>query len=170
MSKNGNGNVQREEPARKKPKEIFKPGDIVRLTPDAMKNGPSLMAPKRLYSVGWPNEFQVIDVFEMEDGPYITLNACCRNLIRHATGAWVCTGHPAKWFEKTKPEAAARPRKKGDRSTSITVPFMGELGAIDYLEDEEDPGLVLRILGQQTVMKGSVAKAVAQFAKDNGLL
>ena len=34
----------------------------------------------------------------------------------------------------------------------------------------EDPGLVLRILGQQTVMKGSVAKALAQFAKDNGLL
>jgi hypothetical protein len=126
--------------------------------------------------VGWPNEFQVIHVFETpEDGVCLVLSPCCQNLINHGTGAWSCTGHPVKldgktMFEKVKPEVVKRPRKKGDRATSIVAPLLGELGAIEYLEDEEDPGLVLRILGQQTVMKGSVAKAVAKFAQDNGLL
>lgn len=176
MSKNGQGNVKREEPKPEKPVEEFKPGDIVALTEKAMKNGPRLMSPKRLFSVGWPNEFQVVHVFETEeDGVCLFLNPCCQNLLNYGTGAWACQGHPVRWegktmFQKTTPEVSKRPRKKGDRTTSIVAPVLGELGAIEYLEDEEDPGLVLRILGQQTVMKGSVAKAVAQFAKDNGLL
>lgn len=177
MSKsNGHGNVQGENSEKEKPPvEEFRPGDIVGLTAEAIKNGPRLMSPKRLCSVGWPNEFQVVHVFETEeDGVCLFLNPCCQNLIKR-NGGWACTGHPVKldgkmMFAKVKPEVVKRPRKKGDRATSIVAPLLGELGAIEYLEDEEDPGLVLRILGQQTVMKGSVAKAVAQFAKDNGLL
>lgn len=172
-----NGNVKGEKaPKKEEVAENFKAGDIVALTEKAMKNGPRLMSPRRLFGVGWPNEFQVVHVFETEeDGVCLFLSPCCQNLINHGTGAWACQGHPVKldgkvMFEKVQPEVSKRPRKKGDRSTSIALPLIGELGAIEYLEDEEDPGLVLRILGQQTVMKGSVAKAVAQFAKDNNLL
>lgn len=173
--KNGQGNVVKDEKKPEKPAEVFKAGDIVSLTERAIKAAPRLMSPKRLFSVGWPNEFQVVHVFETpEDGTCLFLNPCCQNLVKR-NGAWACQGHPVIFegitiFQKTTPEVAKRPRRKGDRTTSIMVPFLGELGAIEYLEDEEDPGLVLRILGQQTAMKGSVAKAVAQFAKENGLL
>ena len=174
--KAGQGNVKRDTPKEEKTLEVFKPGDLVALTEKAMKSGPRLMSPKRLFSVGWPNEFQVVHVFETdEDGVCLFLNPCCQNLINHGTGAWACQGHPVKWegkimFEKTKPEVSKRPRKAGDRSTSITVPFLGEIGAVEYLADDEDPGLVLRVGGQQTVLKGIVAKTVAQFAKENGIL
>jgi len=176
MSKsNGHGNVQ-DGVKKERSLEDFKPGDIVGLTEKGIKAGPRLLSARRLYSVGWPNEFQVIHVFETEeDGVCLVLNPCCQNLVNHGTGAWLCRGHPVKWkgvtmFEKVKPEVTRRPRKQGDRATSIVAPILGELGALEYLEDAEDPGLVLRILGQQTVLKGSVAKALAQFAKDNGIL
>jgi hypothetical protein len=169
------GNVRQEEKKPERPPEEFKSGDIVALTDRAIKKGPRLMSPKRLYSVGWPNEFQVVHVFETpEDGVCLFLNPCCQNLVKR-NGAWACQGHPVvfegtQMFQKTTPEVAKRPRRQGDRTTSIVAPVVGELGAIEYLEDENDPGLVLRILGQQTVLKGSVAKSVAKFAQDNGLL
>ena len=82
-------------------------------------------------------------------------------LANRKTGAILCNGHDAKWFRRipvqgeepeapeAKPKAKPpiRERRAGDRLTSLEVPFAGELAAIEYLHDTENPSIALRFLG-----------------------
>jgi hypothetical protein len=168
------GNVPPKEEPRKDEEICI--GDVVSMTPEAFKHAPRLMGPLKLYSVGWPNCFQVVHVFEHEGVPTLTLGECCFNLIlNRKTGAHLCSGHKAKWFRKVGGGAEAekeapRERKKGDRLTSIDVPVVGEVGALEFHDDEHNPSIILRALKQRVVLNGPLAAEIAKLAQANGLL
>lgn len=167
----------------KKPVRV---GDVVALTDEAIKSAPRLMGPLKLYAAGWPNAFQVFHTFieEQSQRLHYTLVGCCGVLLANRkTGAILCNGHDAKWFrripmqgdEPDQPAAAPkakppiRERRAGDRLTSLEVPFAGELAAIEYLHDPENPSIALRFLGHQSVLSGPIAEAISKMGKENGL-
>lgn len=168
------GNVPTEPDSRQN--ETIRPGDVVYLTPDAIKRAPRLMGPLKLYSIGWPNAFQVVHVFDDQGVPHLTIGGCCYNLvINRRTGARLCSGHEAKWFRKLAvaaetPKEPPRARQKGDRTTSIEAPLVGEVGAIEFLDDEHNPAMVIRVLGQKIVLNGKAAVDISKLAQANGLL
>lgn len=168
------GNVPVEPPARKQ--EDIRPGDLVCLTPQAIRRAPRFMGPIKLCSIGWPNEFRVVHVFEHQGKTMLSILGCCNHLIiNRKTGAHLCSGHEVKWFQKIDiapevPKAAPRERKKGDRVTSIEVPLLGEVGALEFLDDEQNPALSLRIFGQKVTLNGKAALDARDLAKDNGLM
>lgn len=168
------GNVPVDAPIRKQ--EDIQPGDRVCLTPQAIRRAPRFMGPIKLYSIGWPNEFTVVHVFEHEGKTNLSILGCCNHLvINRKTGASLCSGHEAKWFQKIggapeAPKEAPRERKKGDRVTSIEVPILGEVGALEFLDDEQKPALSLRIFGQKLTLNGKAALDARDLAKDNGLM
>lgn len=172
--KDEEGNVQPDETPPQK--EEIRPGDVVCLTPEAIKRAPRLMGPIKLYSIGWPNLFQVIHVFEADGLRHLTIGGCCYNLvINRRNNARLCTGHEAKWFRKVVAQEAPvkeapRARKSGDRLVSIEAPIVGEMGAIEYLADDQNPAIVFRLLGQKIVLNGKAATDIAKIAQANGLL
>lgn len=159
-------------------------GDIVGLTEEALKSAPRLMGPIKLYSVGWPNAFQVVHTFVNEENhrPHLTIAGCCYNLVMNRkSGARLCSGHDAKWFKKLftpgeepevaegEPKAKPRERRPGDRLTSLETPW-GEAAAIEYLHDEHNPMLLLRAFGYRTVLNGQFVEQIVQLAKDKGVI
>lgn len=180
---NGSGNIFRDEESASKTKalEDIRPGDVVAITPAALRMARlSTMSPRLLYQIGWPNAFQVMHVFDTEeDGVCVTLDACCMNLVDRRTGKNRCTGHPVVFFEKLEPERPKgkaekeqpeRQRKPGDRGTSVSVPWIGELASIDFQEDEHNPTLTINIAGKRTMFTGSLAKIFAEAAKQSNIL
>jgi hypothetical protein len=151
-------------------------GDVVCLTPEAIRRAPRFMGPIKLYSIGWPNQFMVVHVFEHEGKKTLSIMGCCNHLIiNRRTGAFLCTGHDAKWFRKIAvtpevPKEAPRERRKGDRLTSIEAPLIGEVGALEFQDDEQNPALILRAFGQKITLTGKVALDARDLAKDNGLM
>lgn len=130
--------------------------------------GPRLLIDK----VGWPNLFYVEKVGVSEEGqPAIVLSACCYNL-ETPKGDWRCKGHPASFFEKIRPEVEGedrpRTRKPGDRTASVMTP-LGEVASYEYQEDDENPGLILKILGRRFKANGLWLKQVLALAKEKGL-
>lgn len=168
------GNVPFNEEARQG--EAIRPGDVVYLTPEAIRRAPRFMGPIKLYSIGWPNEFTVVHVFDHEGVPSLTILGCCKHLIiNRRTGARLCSGHEAKWFRKISiasesSKEAPRERKKGDRITSIEAPLIGEVGALEFHDDEQNPALTVRILGQKITLTGKAATDLKDLAKANGFL
>lgn len=176
------GNVQHQEaPAQE---EVIRPGDYVYLTPQAIRKAPRFMGPIKMYSIGWPNEFQVVDVFEEGGITWLVISGCCRNLVvNRKSGAWLCGAHEAKWFrkftvpepkpaepEKKEPDPSPRERKPGDRITSVEVPVLGEIGAIEYLDDEHNPKFVIRAAKQRFVLNGKAGVEIAKILQANGFL
>jgi hypothetical protein len=177
MSKNGN--VRREEKAQEIPQ--FERGDVVALTAAVIRRRDySNMTPRLLYEIGHPNEFHVLRTFEHKNEPHVTLVNCCswekqdglwgehEGFIDRETGAPRCTGHPAVLFQKVK---KVRMSKKGDRSSSLHLPFMEEaLAAILWEEDENSPAIKAQILGKEISLSGPLAKIVKQLAEENNIL
>ena len=82
----------------------IKPGDIVRLTSEALINPKAdNLTPKRLFkNEGWPNEFLAYDVYVEGDKTFIRLDPCCgwmRNL--EDRSKYSCQAHPAEFFERS---------------------------------------------------------------------
>lgn len=179
-SQRNGGNIRRE--GHGKP-ETLRPGDIVALVPSAIKE-PRLktMGPRILYDVGWRNEFLVLETFETEaDGACVVLDPCCGQLLadRKTERTRCINGHPASFFKRTgtlnqplhpEEEEADRPRNKGDRSSSASFPWLGEVASFDYQDDPEIPRLKIKIAGKTTMLTGPLAKMIAEVAKTNHLL
>lgn len=172
MSKNGN--IRRE--AKPKVEEIpqFESGDVICLTAAAIRrSGIATMTPRILYEIGHPNEFLVYQaVDDDEAGPVVTLANCCswdkhEGFIDRKTGKQRCTGHPAVHFEK---KGVKRMPKKGDKSSSIHLPFMKvALAGINWEEDETNPSLKGHILGNEISLTGLPAKLLKQLAEENNV-
>lgn len=168
MSKNGN--VRREERSKTQEVPQFEKGDVVALTAAVIRRRDyGNMTPRLLYEIGHPNEFLVTDVFETpDDGPCVQLYPCCRIFEDRENGKIRCTGHPAILFQKIK---RTRQPKKGDRSSSLHLPFMEHaLAAIHWEEDESSPILKAQVLGKEVSLTGPLAKIVKQLAEDNNIL
>lgn len=180
------GNAHQEAPPQE---DVIRPGDFVYLTPLALRKAPRFMGPLKLYSIGWPNEFQVVDVYEQGGVLFLAIGGCCRNLLlSRKTGTWLCGGHEAKWFRKMKvegekpakpekepassvpPPPPLRERKPGDRITSVEVPILGEIGALEFLEDDHNPQFIVRSGQQRVVVNGKVAVEIAKIVQANGFL
>lgn len=166
--RNGSGNVQRDKDVHARSLD-WKEGDFAVLTPTAMRMGRlDTMSPKLLYQLGWDDPFAVMHVFETaEDGVCLTLYPCCLQLRDRRTGKYRCTGHPAIYFQKVE---YGRHARKGDRSTSVTLPLIGEILSVDYEEDAENPRARAKIFGQETVVTGELARILAKVAQDNKVL
>jgi hypothetical protein len=165
--------------------EEIRPGDLVYLTQEALRKAPRLMGPMKLYSIGWP-EFQVVKVFEEDGIKHYAISGCCQNLLlNRKTGAWLCWGHDAKWFRKLRVEEPAteapppppekeqtppRERRPGDRILSAEVPVLGEIGAIEFLEDETNPQFIVRFAKQRGVLSGRAAVELFKLAQAKGIL
>lgn len=168
MSKSGN--VQREEKAKAEAIPQFQEGDVVCLTAAAIRrSGISNMTPRVLYEIGHPNEFVVFHSFDDEKmGPCVSLLPCCSVFEERKTGKKRCTGHPAVHFEK---KSHKRMPKKGDKSTSIHLPFMQvALAAINWEEDESNPALKANVLGKEIALTGPLAKLLKGIAEENNIL
>lgn len=91
----------------KKPVKLdVEPGDLVELTPEAVRDVPDL-TPVKLFSIGWPNRFLVFDVYEHpEKGQLISLDPCCAWMVNLSTpdGQHLCQAHPARFFKKVEGE------------------------------------------------------------------
>jgi hypothetical protein len=149
------GNV----PSDPKPAQIaeeFEAGDIIRLKTSVLTNDEVLMAPIDLFKIGHPNEFLVVEAFDGGDyGPCVTLRQCCFLFENHSTGLTTCKGHPAIYFEKMRKD---RIKQKGDRLASVKIPWVGEVAAFEYEEDEENPTAKFRIAGKECTLEGAPAK------------
>ena len=82
----------------------IKPGDVVRLTSEALINPKADdLKPKRLFkNEGWPNEFLAYDVFVKDGKTFLRLDPCCgwmRNL--EDRSKYSCQAHPAEFFERS---------------------------------------------------------------------
>lgn len=151
--------------------DIFEIGDPVRLKNRILADKKhKLMGPRRLISQGWPNHFYVERVGTSEGIPVVSLSACCYNL-ENRQGAFQCKAHPISFFEKIKPEVAGegRPKRKGDRTASITTP-LGKFVDAEYSDDADNPGLILNILGKKFGANGMWIKHFVDLAKEKGLL
>lgn len=166
--RNGSGNVQRDQEAQAQ-KADWKEGDFAVLTPSALRMGRlEAMSPRLLHQLGWDEPFGVMHVFEtQEDGLCLTLYPCCMRLRDRRTGKFRCTGHPAIYFQKTE---YGRQQKKGDKSTSVSLPLIGEILSFDYEEDPQNPKARAKIFGQETLVTGEFARILAKVAEDNKIL
>lgn len=180
MSKSGN--VHREEKPEAEEIPEFQPGDVVSLTPAAIRrSGISNMTPRVLYEIGHPNQFHVWRSFEDEqEGPCVTLVECCswekneghwekhEGYIDRKSGKRRCTGHPSIHFEK---KGKKRMPKKGDKSSSIHLPFMEyALAGLQWEEDENNPALKAHVMGKELSLTGPIAKIIKQLAEENNVL
>jgi hypothetical protein len=154
--------------------DVFQIGDAVRLKNKIVKSATyKMLGPRRLISVGWPNHFYVERVGTSEGEPVITLSACCYNL-GEKDGSFQCKGHPTSLFEKVAPEIVGHeepppPRRKGDHFGSVVTP-LGKVASYEYRNDEQNPELVIDILGKKFSIDGSAARKIADLAKEKGLL
>jgi hypothetical protein len=159
------GYIPPEEIASKTAPDKFEEGDVVGLTQAALRIGRlELMTPRLLHHIGHPNEFIVLDAFESgEDGLCLSLWPCCYRFLDRKTGKKRCQGHPAVYFERV---GSLRMPQKGDKSSSLILPFLGEVLGFDYQEDESNPALQANILGMKGQANGHFAKMLKKLAED----
>lgn len=163
------GNVEPEEVDIPKTAEVFEEGDIAALSPAALRIGRlKEMSPRMLHKIGHPNEFIVLDSFVSEEhGLCITLWPCCYRFIHRDSGKIRCKGHQAALFEK---KGAIRQPKKGDKSTSVSIPLLGQILGVTYQDDETNPELNANIFGFKSGVTGVLAKLVKKYAEDAKIL
>jgi hypothetical protein len=164
-----NGNVTPPEDVPQKAPEKFEEGDVVGLTQAALRIGRlELMTPRLLRQIGHPNEFIVLDAFKSdEDGVCLTLWPCCFRFVDHKTGKKRCQGHPSVYFEKT---GSLRMPKQGDKSSSLILPFLGEVLGFDYQEDESNPEIQANVFGMKGSASGYFAKMLKKLAEESKIL
>jgi len=169
MSRRRNGNIEPEEHAPEP--QAFEPGDVVALTASALRiTRISGMTPRLMYSVGHRNEFVVFDTYEdAEDGICLVLECCRGNYVnRSKNGQWKCKGHPGIYFEKID---RIRIPQKGDKSSSVSLPFIGQLAGVRWEQDEDNPRLSLELpFGQKIEALGPLAQMLKKVAESQGIL
>lgn len=147
--------------------ETFSPGDVVRLKVSALTNDDLELKALDLYKIGHPNEFVVAETFEQpRRGLCVALRECCYLFENHATGIKTCKGHDAIYFEKMGKE---RPKKKGDRIATVTIPWIGELVGFEYQDDEQNPKADFRVAGKKISLEGAPAKLFRDIINGYGL-
>jgi hypothetical protein len=181
----GSGNVKHATvPVSASDSKEIKAGDIVAVTDEVLKAKGILakMTPRCLIEkVGWPNEFVVRETFEHEkDGFCLKLEPCCDYLIEDLnTVRFRCGGHHAFLFKKIgsvnpvkeSDQVEVEPAKNpGDRLSSVSLPWLGEVASMVFSDDEQNPRLTIKTGGKATVLTGPLAKIFAAAAKDNNLL
>lgn len=169
--KTGNVKVQAQKKSKEAnpvPKEVLKSGDLVRMTPEAVKSQRwATSSPRILISSGWPNEFSVREAFDHKDeGPCVELDECCLKRF-NPDGDYACGGHPMGLFEKVD-RSPNRPFQPGDARASVTVPFLGELVGYEYRADEKKA--VFRIGGQEMEAVGNFAEILNDVIKKHGVV
>ena len=164
-----NGNVPPKEGIPSTPPVKYKEGDVVALTAAALRIGRlSKMTPRLLHQKGHPNEFVVISTFEKgEDGVCLELWPCCNGFLDPKTGNILCQGHHAVYFEKVD---QLRMPKKGDKGSSLILPFLGEVFGMSYFEDEENPEISANLFGMKGSASGHFAKILKKLAEDAKIL
>lgn len=169
MSRRKNGNIEPDEQVTEP--QAFEPGDVVALTASALRiTRISGMTPRLMYSIGHPNQFIVFDTEDdPEDGICLILE-CCRGryVNRSRNGQWKCKSHPGIYFEKID---RIRLPKKGDKSSSVSLPFVGQLAGVHWEQDEDNPRLTLELpFGQKLEALGPLAQMFKKIAENNGIL
>lgn len=167
--KTGNVKVQKSrKEAYPVPKEVLKSGDVVRMTPEALKNPRwKNTSPRIMIAHGWPNEFHVEEAFEHKDeGPCLEFSECCLKR-KESDGKYSCGGHPMGLFERER-FASGRDFKPGDAKASVTVPFLGELVGYEYRADEKKA--VFRVGGQEMEAVGGLAELLNDVIKKHGVV
>lgn len=159
------GNIPPEEAPVQGPPPKYEEGDVVALTQAALRIGRlELMTPRLLHQIGHPNEFIVIDAFDTgEDGICLSLWPCCYRFLDRKTGKKRCQGHPALYFEKI---GNLRMPKKGDKSSALVLPFIGEILGFDWQEDEDNPNLNANVFGLKGAASGYFAKILKKMAEE----
>jgi hypothetical protein len=162
------GNVKHEEPEKKKEPEHFEPGDIVRMSQETLRDPElSKMSPRVILTIGLPNEFQVVKVFELESVVCLTLDPCCYRRVDR-NGKRQCTGHPAVLFERVAHEHIRQP---GDKIASITVPFLGELMGYEYQPDGHgNSKAIFRVGGKEMKAEGGLAELLNKVIQNHGII
>jgi hypothetical protein len=176
--RNGTGNVFPEERGAEG-SDSFRPGDFISITHEALKMGAIKdMGPRLLHADGWENRFEVVHVHHTEqNGECVTLFPCCFFLRNWKTKGFRCKAHPVIYFELAEPraedvspepkeataEGEEKPASEGVRgkkgkSSSLTIPFLGELVGFDYDDDHENPRLTARFIGKSAVFTGEFAR------------
>lgn len=151
------------------PEEKLQSGDIVRMTPQALKNQTwAKTSPRVLISNGWPNEFHVTEAFEHKtDGPCVELQECC--FLRHnPNGEYSCGGHPMGFFEKVKDGSPEREFQPGDSRASVTLPLFGQLLGYEYRADEKKA--IFKVAGQEMEATGGLADYLNNIIKKHGVV
>jgi hypothetical protein len=169
MSARKNGNVEPSPEAEQYSGEKLVEGDVVGLSPAALRTDRlRKMTPRILHKIGHPNEFIVLDTFENEsDGACVVLWPCCFRFVNRKTGRELCQGHSVDYFEKL---GSLRTPKKGDKSSSLVLPFLGEVLGFDFQEDEATPKLNANVFGMKGEASGTWAKLIKKLAEDANIL
>ncbi len=142
------------------PPEDIRAGDLVALTPQALRMGRlEGMCVRQLCAIGWDNSFPVTGVFDSpEDGKCVTLWPCCFHLKdrKRGTPVYRCKGHPAIYFTKV---GRARMPSPSDRKSAITLPFgLGQAVDFNYEGDPENPKFTGNLFGLEGSCTGGFAK------------
>jgi hypothetical protein len=56
--------------------------------------------------------------------------------------------------------------QKGDKSSSLILPFLGEVLGFDYHEDEQNPEIAANVFGMKGSASGYFAKVLKKLAEE----
>lgn len=148
-------------------------GDFVRITPEALVDEETQdMTPIRLFKlIGWPNKFQVVDVFiDAKHGQVLRLDPCCAWILdpeHHKKTA--CQAHPSIYFEKFPQGQASSSPDKEDRYMGINIAGH-DLLSVEYINGEREPKLMVKMVGQRPFMlSGEAARALSRLLRARGV-
>jgi hypothetical protein len=147
-------------------------GDFVRITPEALVDEETKdMTPIRLFKFGWPNKFQVVDVFiDAKSGHVLRLDPCCGWIVdpkHHKTP--VCQAHPSMYFEKLSQEHASAPADRDDRYMGVNIAGH-DLLSVEYINGEQEPKLLVKMVGQRPLtLSGEAARALSRLLRSRGV-
>lgn len=167
--RNGNVRVDPQEIPETRP-AAFQPGDVVAMTPATLRIGRlATMTPRQLYQIGHKNRWVVLETFETHDeGPCLMINPCCIEYTDWKSKGPRCKGHPAVYFEKV---GTVRVPKKGDKSSSLILPLIGDALGLRWEEDEDNPKIVGNALGKDLIgAVGPLARFLKKLAEDQKIL
>jgi hypothetical protein len=147
-------------------------GDFVRITPEALVDEETKeMTPIRLFRFGWPNKFQVVDVFiDAKHGQVLRLDPCCAWILdsEHHKKP-VCQAHPSIYFEKITQEQASGAPDREDRYMGINIAG-NDLLSVEYINGEREPRLLVKMVGQRPLMlSGEAARAMSRLLRARGV-
>jgi hypothetical protein len=143
------------------------PGHFVRLRDRALIDMPK-MTPVKLFKLGWPNKFMVLDVGrDPKTGEQaLKLDPCC-DWMEDPDGRKknLCGGHLAHCFE-IYPDP--KPRGAEDRYFGVNVAG-NDLLSVEYVNGGAEESLMVRFAGQKPFsISGSAARTLARYLQERG--
>ena len=145
----------------------IEPGQFVRLVDRALLDMPK-MTPVKLFKLGWPNKFQILDVgHDPKTGEQVLkIDPCC-DWMEDPDGRkrHLCGAHPARCFE-VYPEH--KPKDGKDRYFGVNVAG-NDLVSVEYLNGGNEESLMVKFVGQRPfTISGSAARTLARFLQERG--